>query len=106
MDASALIMNDAKIENVQAAIEFTREYGVYDDPDNNDLSLEQIKDAKRSAPGAHQFVEQKRSPGTCIPWLEKKRDFPDALADEGLVKSTWESIDAQGYTFCWTNLTW
>jgi len=29
MDASAIIQNDAKIENVQAMTDFTREYGVY-----------------------------------------------------------------------------
>ena len=29
MDASAIIQNDAKIENVKAMTEFTREYGVY-----------------------------------------------------------------------------
>ena len=29
MDASAIVQNDAKIENVKAMTEFTREYGVY-----------------------------------------------------------------------------
>ncbi len=29
MDASAIIQNDAKVENIQAMTEFTREYGVY-----------------------------------------------------------------------------
>jgi methoxylated aromatic compound---corrinoid protein Co-methyltransferase len=29
MDASAIVQNDAKIENIQAMTEFTREYGVY-----------------------------------------------------------------------------
>ncbi len=29
MDASAIIQNDAQIENVKAMTDFTREYGVY-----------------------------------------------------------------------------
>jgi uroporphyrinogen-III decarboxylase len=29
MDASAIVQNDAKVENIQAMTEFTREYGVY-----------------------------------------------------------------------------
>jgi uroporphyrinogen-III decarboxylase len=29
MDAGAIIQNDAKVENVKAMTEFTREYGVY-----------------------------------------------------------------------------
>ena len=29
MDASAIVQNDAKVENVRAMTDFTREYGVY-----------------------------------------------------------------------------
>ena len=29
MDSSAIIQNDAKVENVRAMTDFTREYGVY-----------------------------------------------------------------------------
>jgi hypothetical protein len=29
MDASAIMQNDAKVENVRAMTDFTREYGVY-----------------------------------------------------------------------------
>jgi len=29
MDASAIIQNDASIENVKAMTEFTRDYGIY-----------------------------------------------------------------------------
>jgi uroporphyrinogen-III decarboxylase len=29
MDASAIIQNDAKVENIKAMTEFTREYGLY-----------------------------------------------------------------------------
>jgi uroporphyrinogen-III decarboxylase len=29
MDASAIVQNDAKVENMKAMTDFTREYGVY-----------------------------------------------------------------------------
>jgi len=29
MDASAIVQNDAKVENIKAMTEFTRDYGVY-----------------------------------------------------------------------------
>jgi len=29
MDASAIVQNDAKVENIKAMTDFTREYGVY-----------------------------------------------------------------------------
>lgn len=106
MDANALIMNDAKIENVQAAIECTKEYGIYDNPGYETLSLESIKDVARAKPGGHPFVKHRRQPGVCIPWDNKKDDFPADIADEELVKGVWNEIDAQAYTFCWTNLTW
>ena len=106
MDASALIMNDASIENVHAAIECTKEYGVYDSPDYISLDLESIKNVSRTTPENPEFVQHKRKPGTCIPWRTKRNDFPANIADEELVKITWEAIDSQAYTFCWTNLTW
>lgn len=106
MDASALLMNDAKIENVLAAIEFTREYGVYDNPDFESLTLEDIKQVPEYVSVADKFVQHERKQGTCIPWSLKRQDFPAVIADEKLVESVWESIDAQGYAFCWTNLTW
>jgi hypothetical protein len=106
MDASALIMNDAKIENVQAAIECTKEYGVYDNPDFDELTVKNIKDVSRMTSGNNSFVEHERQPGTCIPWHTKRNDFPTDIADEDLVRKIWEGIDAQAYAFCWTNLTW
>jgi hypothetical protein len=106
MDACALIMNAAKIENVQAAIQCTKDYGVYDDSGYETMTLENIKKVTRPAPGLQPFVQHRRGPGTCIPWLSKKEDFPDDIADEALVKSVWDDIDAQASAFCWTNLTW
>ena len=42
-----------------------------------------------------------REPGTCIPWEEKRREFPKICGDEQIVKQTWENIDALGYMYVW-----
>jgi len=105
MDASALIMNDAKIENVKAMIDFTINYGVYSGaPSIKDLH--ELKNKIRPCTNQYEFTQSTRPPGTCIPWSEKRKDFSHFQEDENPVRHMWEKIDAQGYSFCWTNLTW
>jgi hypothetical protein len=43
----------------------------------------------------------KRPPGSCIPWEEKRKEFPPIPGDENLVKRTWEEVDALGYMYIW-----
>jgi hypothetical protein len=107
MDASALIMNDAQIENVRAMIEFTRDYGVYSQAGSTNKSMEEIKKVPRqiSTTGIR-FRDQKRRPGVCIPWEEKRNELPVIMEREELTKKTWEDVDSLGYGFCWVNLTW
>ncbi|HUT10926.1 MAG TPA: hypothetical protein VMY42_10540 [Thermoguttaceae bacterium] len=45
--------------------------------------------------------ETKRDPGVCLPWEEKRREFPEIAGDEALVKRVWEDIDALGYMYVW-----
>ena len=42
-----------------------------------------------------------REPGTCIPWEEKRKEFPEIRGDEALVKRTWQDVDALGYMYIW-----
>jgi len=42
-----------------------------------------------------------RPPGTCIPWDEKRKEFPKITGDEQLIKRIWENIDALGYVYIW-----
>jgi hypothetical protein len=42
-----------------------------------------------------------RPPGTCVPWDEKRKEFPPLSGDENLVKRTWEDVDALGYMYIW-----
>ncbi len=50
---------------------------------------------------AEEKIEEKRPPGSCIPWEEKKKELAPITGDEALVKRQWEEIDALGYTYIW-----
>jgi hypothetical protein len=45
--------------------------------------------------------EPKIKAGVCIPWDEKRKEFPEILGDESLAERIWEEIDALGNTFIW-----
>jgi hypothetical protein len=107
MDANALIMNDAQVENVEAMISYTLDYGVYNGTSMNTDRLEEIKHSPRTAPtsGMH-YKEQNRRPGVCIPWEHKRNELPEIVEREELTQKVWEEVDSLGYGFCWVNLTW
>ena len=44
---------------------------------------------------------EKRPPGSCVPWEEKRKEIPKITGDEELVKRVWEDIDALGYMYIW-----
>ncbi len=43
----------------------------------------------------------KKEPGVCVPWEEKREEFPVISGDESLVKRVWEDVDALGYMYIW-----
>ena len=107
MDAGALIMNDAKIENVEAMIDYTRDYGVYSQSSSSSIDLDVIKGerGKKEAP-EFKFKEQQRPQGVCIPWDQKREELPPIVGKEQLTRESWELVDSLGYGFLWVNLTW
>jgi uroporphyrinogen-III decarboxylase len=96
MDASAIIQNDAKIENIKAMTEFTREYGKYP----IEQSRHSSKDRNESSI-ASSFPKLKAKPGICIPWEEKRKELPRISGDENILKRIWEEIESYGYSFIW-----
>lgn len=107
MDASALIMDDARIENVKAMIDFTLDYGTYSQSTAVATSnLEEIKKVSRSEPRGVPVPKQAREPGVCVPWQEKKADLPEIQGDERFAQRAWEKVDSLAYAFLWVNLTW
>ena len=99
MDASAIVQNDAKEENIRAMTDFTREYGVYSSGHAA---------AKAPEPGGEyqppEFIADCRTrlkPGECIPWQVKAESLPELTGDKQLVRNIWEGIDALGNMYIW-----
>jgi hypothetical protein len=59
-----------------------------------------VSPAQAAATAAPQ-ANVRRPPGTCIPWEEKRKEFPAISGDESLVKRTWEEVDSLGYMYIW-----
>jgi hypothetical protein len=104
MDASAIIQNDARVENIRALTDFTREYGVYSTGHSP---------RTEAAPGRHDVSEAARGepagieggglrPGVCVPWDQKRATLPPLTPDsEEIVRRVWEEIDGLGHAFIW-----
>ncbi|NUQ66230.1 MAG: hypothetical protein HUU20_27535, partial [Pirellulales bacterium] len=101
MDAAAIIQNDAKVENVRAMTDATREYGVYSRGHATPAGAPKPA-AEDARPGA--FVTttaSKRPPGTCLPWPDVRPTLPEIRGDEALCERIWQSVDALGAMFVW-----
>jgi len=40
-------------------------------------------------------------PGVCIPWNEKRKEYPQILGDEQCAQKVWEDIDTLAYLYIW-----
>jgi len=95
MDASAIVQNVAKVENIRAMTEFTREYGVYStghatptpEPEHPDSGMFECNTL--------------RKPGVCIPWEQKRQELPDITGDALICQDVWENLDALGNMYIW-----
>ena len=122
MDASAIVQNDAKIENIRAMTDATLQYGVYSRghaPAVGVQSAEALSTAAPEAmhtapPGGPQPLPEdarpdafvcrsagRRPPGTCTPWEDKLRQLPAIQGDAALCRRVWESIDVLGNMYVW-----
>ncbi len=100
MDASAIIQNDAKVENIKAMTDFTREYGVYSSGSSAGCVAGGRAEGDAPALPGHRFALP-QPPGICIPWEQKRNDLPEIQGDEKLVQKIWEDIDALANTYIW-----
>ncbi len=102
MDASAIMQNDTKVENVRAMTEFTREYGVYSQGHSTPLPPEPPPPVERRPGfGLTGRPEPSVRPGVCTPWEERKKELPPIQGDEALFRRVWEENDSLAYTFIW-----
>ena len=102
MDASAIIQNDAKVENIRAHDRFhSRVRRVF---------LGEFEPAagpppawSRGAEGRAAFLGNGHGTprGLCEPWERHRRDLPPIPGDEAIVKRVWEDIDSLANVFIW-----
>lgn len=103
MDASAIMQDDTKVENLRAMTDFTREYGIYSGPAYKP-ALPKPHENDSSAKGLNGLAGRpspKIPPGVCLPWDEKLKELPELSGDKELLRKIWQDIDAFGNTFIW-----
>ncbi len=98
MDSGAIIQNDAKVENVKALTDFTREYGVYSSG-GSAISTKPPR-AEHYQPTL-QPPAGKVQPGVVVPWEEKRRQWTSLPGDEDVVRQVWQHIDSLANTYIW-----
>jgi hypothetical protein len=100
MDASAIIQNDAAIENLKAMTDATREFGVYRSPSA----------ASSGQPGAPErqtavlpgwAASGKVPPGVCFPFEQKAKELPPIIGDAALTGRVWNEIEGLAYFYIW-----
>jgi uroporphyrinogen-III decarboxylase len=99
MDASAIVQNDAKVENIRAMTDATREFGVYSSsspaPDASPFTPSPNGEPSISvAPG-------RKQPGVVVPWEQKRGQLPPLSGDETIVRNVWEHIDSLANMYIW-----
>ncbi len=98
MDASAIMQNDAKPENVRALTEFTREYGQYGGRPS--ATMPTPAGAGRHAAQPPAFLQGSHA-GACMPWERYHGQQNDLPGDPQLARRIWEEIDGLGNVFIW-----
>ncbi len=97
LDATALMMHDVKPENLEAAVAYTLEHGVYS---QGHAAPERGTCAPRNiAPG-------KRPPNVVRSWEVERASYRNLCGDVELVKSKWQACDAAAYNYLWTTVLW
>ncbi len=104
MDASAIVQNDATVENVRAMTEATLEFGAYSRGHAAEMASGAPKplpaDARAGAflPGP---APGKPQPGECLAWEKQRATLPPIQGDPRLCERIWKEVDAFGNCFIW-----
>lgn len=98
MDASAIMQNESKVENVRAMTEATRKYGVYG------TSSEPPQAISPFSPTTDPMGSLKTSAipaGTCEPWPLFRQDLPESCGEEEIFERIWGNVDGLANLFIW-----
>jgi hypothetical protein len=101
MDASAIIQNDATIENMRAMSEAVRDFGVYSQ--QGDISPVTFpKEDPAGLTGMANTAPPRKTPaGVCVPWEEKRKEISSISGDESISKRIWEDNEAMANMYIW-----
>jgi hypothetical protein len=103
MDAGAIIQNDARVENMRAMTDATREFGVYSSGSSLPLDGLQPPVECGAAHDVPAFLQGRNASrrGLCEPWAEKRKDMLPVKDNEPLVARIWDGMDGLASTFIW-----
>lgn len=97
LDATALMLDDIKPENLKTAVEYTLEHGVYS----------QGHAAPARGKSSPQNIPQgERLPNTVRPWQVESKNYCCLSGDTELVREKWQANDAAAYNYLWTTVLW
>jgi hypothetical protein len=102
MDASAIMQNDSRVDNVRAMTDVTREYGVYSDGHAaagapvTKSTYPQQHVSRLPNPGPHA-----RPAGSVVPWERKRAELGELSGDVELLKNIWNNVDSLANTYIW-----
>jgi uroporphyrinogen-III decarboxylase len=101
MDASAIMQNDATIENLKAMTDATVEYGVYRSPSSPSAKVP-LQPAPAATAGMPAWITSPRPrPGVCFPFEEKLKDLAPINGDPKLVERVWNDCEGFAYLYIW-----
>ncbi len=97
LDASAILQNDATIENLRAMTGAAAEYGVYRSPSSPSRSTASVPQA---APGnAPSWGTLKVPPGVCLPF--DRAGIGPICGNRELVGRVWDEVEGFAYLYIW-----
>ena len=99
LDASAVMQDDTKPENMRAMTDAAREYGVYSGATASGPAVTPGDGRADGDAGACGALRTK--PGVCVPWSDIRAEVGDIPGDEALARRIWEEVDSLGSTFVW-----
>ncbi len=95
MDASAIMQNDATIENLRAMTDATLEYGTYRSASSP---------SPTPSPGAGfpaWVTAPKVPPGICLPFEERLKQLPPISGDIKILHDVWDNLEGLAYLYIW-----
>lgn len=98
MDASAIVQNDAKTENMVAMTETTMELGGYSRGHSAPWTP---RTPPSPAVDEVPWRKTRTAPGTVRPWDRAKEDWPAPTGDADLVANIWNGVEGLAYMYVW-----